>query len=592
VREENEQALRAKWGIPNDAKNVLIFSEYSHWDPNWLLTSEEYYAAVIRRILDRAIDELLAESRRVYTVESTFFLRVYWDRSETKRGVVRKLVDEKRLRLSGSAVTTPDTLVVDGEAVLRDFLCGQEWLRSHGLNDEPRIAYLPDNFGNSSELPSLLRALGIDQAAMARIDGGFFTGTDYRDKSEFPLAGSSAEALEKIERSLDFVWTGSDRSEILCHYHPYTYGHRDMLAHRGLTRWMGLPLAIADRSVGELERRVAGFVAEPVPLSRTPYVLCPIGFDFVPPIPRLLELLDLYNRSVYPHSGVYVVNASMSDYLDLVDCHRDTLPNFRLDPNPHWMGFYAARPSIKKGCRSALETLLLAERLSVAAGESRPADGGAGPDDRDESQREVSEAWYRFCVTNHHDFVTGTSPDRVWKKEQAPWVQDVNERARRAVVEQQSRPRAAHGITAVTLEAKLDPVVSAADVAAANAVPEWTLDGGRLRVRTPNYLVEIDVSAGGAIVSATDPERRLSGDRRGGRRDRASEPAPLLTHLLASPKLRACSPGIGPRRRPLCRRPGNVPLRARRTPRVRCATERSQGSRLRHRPHARLPSTR
>jgi hypothetical protein len=37
-----ERALRAKLGIPLDASQVLVFGETSHWDPDWLHTTEEY----------------------------------------------------------------------------------------------------------------------------------------------------------------------------------------------------------------------------------------------------------------------------------------------------------------------------------------------------------------------------------------------------------------------------------------------------------------------------------------------------------------------------------------------------------------------
>ena len=34
-------------GIPEDARRVLVFCESSHWDTNWLQTSDEYF---VRRI--------------------------------------------------------------------------------------------------------------------------------------------------------------------------------------------------------------------------------------------------------------------------------------------------------------------------------------------------------------------------------------------------------------------------------------------------------------------------------------------------------------------------------------------------------------
>ena len=42
------QQIRRRLGIPDDAEQILIFSESSHWDPNWLFTSEEYFERFVR----------------------------------------------------------------------------------------------------------------------------------------------------------------------------------------------------------------------------------------------------------------------------------------------------------------------------------------------------------------------------------------------------------------------------------------------------------------------------------------------------------------------------------------------------------------
>lgn len=43
VYQANEKILRQRLGISNDAERVLIFAESSHWDPNWVWTSEQYF---------------------------------------------------------------------------------------------------------------------------------------------------------------------------------------------------------------------------------------------------------------------------------------------------------------------------------------------------------------------------------------------------------------------------------------------------------------------------------------------------------------------------------------------------------------------
>jgi len=413
--------LRRHLGIPDDAERVLIFSESSHWDPNWMFTSEEYYDRFVRRNLDQAIEELLREPRRIYSIECMFFLRLYWDRHPAQREKVCALVNEGRLRLTSSGVTTADTLLPSAEAILRDLLIGQEWLRANGMVQEPKLAYFADSFGCSPALPSLLNAAGFDRTAVTRIDGMFFMGCDLELPRRFPRPNSSAERLLNQERTLDFVWRDRNGAQVLCHWNAFTYGQGDMLAHVGLSRVYLARVAFSVRCDRHIARRIKQFVAQLAPYSRTPYMLCPIGFDFVEPIPDLVALLDRYNQNHYPTTGVWTVNAGLDDYLALVECYQDKLPVLELDPNPYWTGFYTARPVLKKQCRELVEELLLAEQLSFL-----PENLGA----EQAISEELEEAWWSAVVSNHHDFITGTSPDRVVEEEQIPWLERATTTAR------------------------------------------------------------------------------------------------------------------------------------------------------------------
>ncbi|MCD6123402.1 MAG: hypothetical protein J7K04_16335 [Spirochaetales bacterium] len=125
----DNKKLRHRLGIPDNAERVLIFSESSHWDSDWLFTLKEYFDRFVHHNLDKAIVELQREPRRVYSVECMFFLRRYWDHFPEQRENIRSLVNEGRLRLTSSGVTTADTLLPRPEAILRDLLIGQEWLR-------------------------------------------------------------------------------------------------------------------------------------------------------------------------------------------------------------------------------------------------------------------------------------------------------------------------------------------------------------------------------------------------------------------------------------------------------------------------------
>lgn len=275
-----EAEIRLRLGVPEGAARVMVVTESTHWDPNCLFTSTEYFRLCVRRTLDRAIDALLAEPRRVFSVECAFFPDLYWDHQPSRRGSFRDLVNEGRLRFTGSGVTTPDTLLPDDELLLRDLLIGQEWLRSRGMTQEPRVLYLPDSFGHSPGVPSLLAAAGVPYAAVCRIDGMRFPGADMEPAANFPRPGSSAELL-LAEGTADFVWRGPDGSEALAHWQAYGYGHGDMIASGGLSRALGLPTAWPDRRERHVAARINRYIDQLFRVARTPYLCLAIGFDFV-----------------------------------------------------------------------------------------------------------------------------------------------------------------------------------------------------------------------------------------------------------------------------------------------------------------------
>jgi hypothetical protein len=479
-----DHQLRHRLGIPEDAERVLIFSESSHWDPNWLLTADEYFNRFVRDNLDQAIAELQQEPRRIYSIECIFFLQMYWDQCLAQRDNIRRLVNEGRLRLTSTGVTTADTLLPSAEAILRDLLIGQEWLRSNGMLQEPNLAYFTDSFGCSPALPSLLKAAGFDRTTITRIDGMFFMGCDLESPKRFPRAGSSAEQLLKQERTLDFVWQDMNGAQVLCHWNAFTYGQGDMLAYAGASRVYLARISVSLRSDRHVARRIKQYVAQLSPYSRTPYMFCPIGFDFVEPIPGLVSLLDRYNQNHYPTTGVWAVNAGLDDYLDLIEEYKDDLPILELDPNPYWTGFYTTRPALKKQCRELVDDLLLAEQLSCL-----PENHGA----EQTISKELETAWWSAVVSNHHDFITGTSPDRIVEEEQSPWLE-----------------QAAASVNEVIDRLASSLLVQSGEVERSD-LPDWIRRGSQLQIKTAHYVVELDEAVGGAVVSmrASDGETYL-----------------------------------------------------------------------------------
>ncbi len=487
--QSGEQALRRKFDIPFDAQHILLFAETSHWDPDWIYTSHEYYRRFVRRNLDRAVQELMRDPRRVYSVECIFFLRMYWEDRPEQQDSLRLLVNQGRLRLTSSGVTTADTLIPSPEALLRDFLLGQEWLRENGMVIEPSVAYFPDSFGCSHALPSLLNAAGFDRTAITRIDGMYFFGCESEPKRRFPWRGSAAETLAKHHGVLDFIWKDGSGGEVLAHWNAFTYGHGDLLAHIGISRVYIFPSAVPLRTPGHIARNIQRFARELMPLSPTPYLFCPIGFDFVAPIPDLVSLLDRYNQDHYEQSGIWAVNAGIDDYLEFVGYYRDQLPVVEVDPNPYWTGFYSSRPSLKRACRDLSSALQQAETLALLSPNAVT---------RGAALRELAAPWWKAAASNHHDFVTGTASDQVVADEQMPWLQ-TSLAAVQAVIERLEPLATAPGGPLSVRPAAQPNFDGGGDL------PRSTQQGHTLRVETPFYLLELSASQGGCITRAWDP---------------------------------------------------------------------------------------
>ena len=89
----------------------------------------------------------------------------------------------------------------------------------------------------------------------------------------------------------------------------------------------------------------------------------------------------------------------------------------------------------------------------------------------------------RRGARNHHDFITGTSPDRVYHEEQLPWLNEAEHLADRAL-------------------AHVAPPERERGDYEESEPPAWSLANGRLEVATPWYRLVLSAATGGCIVSA------------------------------------------------------------------------------------------
>src|SRR5262249_34667530 len=149
-----EASLRAELGIPPGAQRVLIFSQSSHLDWDWLQTFENYFQASVDKVFTDAL-ELLTQ---YHTAPSHYFYSI------AEVGYLQRLIaphpeflDASRhvgqdLRIAGGGIPSPDNWLPSGEAFTRDYLLGKNWVDGT-LALPVRQAWLPDDFAHDAQLP-------------------------------------------------------------------------------------------------------------------------------------------------------------------------------------------------------------------------------------------------------------------------------------------------------------------------------------------------------------------------------------------------------------------------------------------------------
>ncbi len=159
-------------------KNVHIVP-HMHWDREWYFSTEESRILLVNNMEE--ILEMLETNPEYphYVLDGqTAILEDYFAIKPENKERVKKLVQEGRL-IIGPWYTQTDEMVVGGESIVRNLLYGLKDCEEFG--SPMKIGYLPDSFGQSSQMPQILNGFDIKYSI-------FWRGTSERhgtDKTEF-----------------------------------------------------------------------------------------------------------------------------------------------------------------------------------------------------------------------------------------------------------------------------------------------------------------------------------------------------------------------------------------------------------------------
>jgi len=176
---------------------------HTHWDREWYLTFQQFRLRLVD-LIDHVLDILDNDPDFEYfnLDAQTIVLEDYLQIRPHARPRLEQHIREGRITV-GPWYQLNDEFLTSGEATVRSLLVGHRIAQSFGAC--LRIGYLPDQFGNLSQMPQILRGFGIDNAIVGR---------------GYQLVG---------DRKMEFWWEAPDGSRVLASLMAYWYNNAQYL---------------------------------------------------------------------------------------------------------------------------------------------------------------------------------------------------------------------------------------------------------------------------------------------------------------------------------------------------------------------------
>ena len=395
---------------PANATGVLVVCPTTHIDWDWIDTFIEYvtigpqpngnWLGPTDQVLDGVV-QLLADPGKAdfrFSLAEIGYLRRFLGHQPSALATLQA-AGIGRFLLMGGGITSPDNLVCNGEVFIRNYLLGRQWLRSAGLRGSVGpIAWLPDDFGHDPQLPVVLAAMGLTYVGLSRVPG-----SPQGSPCAAPTDGSASVAAQLNQNGLVFHWQASDGSKALTHYMPNTYG----VPFYGNDGYESFGTFVQQFDTGW-----------PVVDGRS-WRFAPAGGDFALALfPNGTSWLDLIGEYDAQAPEVPATPGTFLDYMDKA-LQAAGLQEITLQAQNYWTGHFASRPRLKILHNRAARNLLAAEAASTLL-RAASIESAATLDALD---RAITTAWEALVPSSHHDYVTGTSPDRVYWNEQLPLLE-------------------------------------------------------------------------------------------------------------------------------------------------------------------------
>ena len=142
---------------------------FSHVDPGYGKTFEQYYRLHVKGILDSMVQKLTEYPYMTFQWAEVVYLERWWrDINVNTKMQVRKLIREGQLEIVTSGWVMPDEAITTAEDIVDQLIEGHQWVHDK-LGTIPTNAWANDPFGYSGVFPYILKSSGIQNMVILRV---------------------------------------------------------------------------------------------------------------------------------------------------------------------------------------------------------------------------------------------------------------------------------------------------------------------------------------------------------------------------------------------------------------------------------------
>ena len=246
---------------------------HTHWDREWYFSFQKFRSRLVD-LIDHLLEILDTDPDfKYFNLDGqTIVLEDYLQIRPEKREAIERYVREGRI-LIGPWYQLNDEYLVSGESTIRSLLIGHRIAREFGAT--MKLGYLPDQFGNISQMPQILNGFDIDTAIFGR-------GLSIVD-----------------DRKMEFVWESPDGSKVLASLMAHWYNNAQHFP-AATEHALSYTNAIRDRMKG---------------ISHVGHLLLMNGVDHLEAQPDLSGILARVNPGL---AGDKLVHSTLPAYMEAV----------------------------------------------------------------------------------------------------------------------------------------------------------------------------------------------------------------------------------------------------------------------------------